>query len=359
MKKILFILHLPPPIHGSSIVGKNIIRSTIIKKKYNTKYINLSTSREVKSIGLISLKKIYRFFSIFFSVLKNLIFWKPDLFYIAISVTGKALYKDSLIVILAKIFNVKILYHLHNKGVRKNKKAINHYLYKFIFRNTNIILISKLLYNDISQFVSKKQVFYCANGIEKKQKITLNKKNKIPKILFFSNIYKSKGVYVLLEACQILKNKGIKFICEIVGNWGDISEYNFNKKLQKMNLTKNVHHKFANNSIEKEKYMIESDIFVHPTLEDCFPLVLLEAMQNNLPVISTIEGGIPDIIENNINGFLVPKNNSKILASKVELLIKNKNLCHSMSLKARSKYENKYTLHKFENELLMLFKKII
>ena len=162
-----------------------------------------------------------------------------------------------------------------------------------------------------------------------------------------------------MEACQILKNKGIKFICEIVGNWGDISEYNFNKKLQKMNLTKNVHHKFANNSIEKEKYMIESDIFVHPTLEDCFPLVLLEAMQNNLPVISTIEGGIPDIIENNINGFLVPKNNSKILASKVELLIKNKNLCHSMSLKARSKYENKYTLHKFENELLMLFKKII
>ena len=49
--KILFILHLPPPVHGSSIVGGFIKASTLINNRFNSKYINLGTSKSVDAIG--------------------------------------------------------------------------------------------------------------------------------------------------------------------------------------------------------------------------------------------------------------------------------------------------------------------
>ena len=57
---------------------------------------------------------------------------------------------------------------------------------------------------------------------------------------------------------------------------------------------------------EKERLFRESDIFVFPTYYDieCFPLVLLEAMQYGLPCVNTDEGGIRDIVVND-SGFTV------------------------------------------------------
>ena len=71
-----------------------------------------------------------------------------------------------------------------------------------------------------------------------------------------------------------------------------------------------------------------SDIFVFPTYyyNECFPLVLLEAMQMHLPCISTTEGGISSIIRHGENGYLVERNNPTALANSIEKLLKNADL---------------------------------
>ena len=58
MKKILFLLHLPPPVHGSSIVGRNIYNSKIINKKIKANYINLSLSNSVSKVKSVNILKI-------------------------------------------------------------------------------------------------------------------------------------------------------------------------------------------------------------------------------------------------------------------------------------------------------------
>jgi len=59
---------------------------------------------------------------------------------------------------------------------------------------------------------------------------------------------------------------------------------------------------------DKRLSLTGADIFVLPTYypSECFPLVLLEAMQCGLPVVSTYEGGIPDIVEHGRTGYLCP-----------------------------------------------------
>jgi glycosyltransferase involved in cell wall biosynthesis len=105
---------------------------------------------------------------------------------------------------------------------------------------------------------------------------------------------------------------------------------------------------------EKELAFLESDIFVLPTYYpcECFPLVNIEAMQYALPVISTREGGIPDVVVDGVNGFLIPNQNASTLAEKLEILIANSALRNAMGLAGKQLYEEKFTLQIFEHRLV-------
>jgi len=359
--KILFIIHMPPPVHGSAMVGKYIKDSVIINSIFDCKYINLSTSYKLDEIGKNGINKMFRYLSILWQVFKHLVKWRPDLFYIAMTAKGPAFYKDFIVVALAKIFCEKLVYHFHNKGVTtRQNQYVDNLLYKFVFKNVQVILSSKHLYTDIQKYIPENNVHYCPNGIPENHILQKqNKKKDRSIILFLSNLYETKGVFVLLDACKILVNKGLNFQCYVVGRWGDITERQFQAKLKEGGLINCITYLSAEHDIEKEKLMQDADIFVHPTLNDCFPLVLLEAMQNLLPIISTNEGGIPDIVENGITGFLVSKKNTESLAEKIEILLRKPKLCNKMGAAGRAKYEKEFKIDIFENRMVCILSKII
>jgi glycosyltransferase involved in cell wall biosynthesis len=83
-----------------------------------------------------------------------------------------------------------------------------------------------------------------------------------------------------------------------VGKWADITERDFCAAIEKKNLSNCVFAHGAKYGNEKTYFFEQADIFVFPSHDECFPLVLLEAMQSGLPIISTNEGGIPDIVDN-------------------------------------------------------------
>jgi len=112
-----------------------------------------------------------------------------------------------------------------------------------------------------------------------------------------------------------------------------------------------------------DKYEIyaDADIFVLPTFyeNECFPLVLLEAMQFSLPLVSTKEGGIPDIIEEGVNGLMVSPRNPVHLAKKLASLIEDAELRALMGKNAYTKYKRSYTLELFERRFLSILNKEI
>ena len=122
--------------------------------------------------------------------------------------------------------------------------------------------------------------------------------NKTFNILFLSNMMKEKGVWTLVDACKILIDKGYNFNCILVGKWSDITEIEFNKTINKYSLDKYITAVGGKYGSEKDYYWNSTDLFVFPTFysNECFPLVLLEAMQKHKACISTYEGAISDII---------------------------------------------------------------
>lgn len=363
MQKVIFILHIPPPIHGSAIVGKIIKDSTLINNSIQSKYINLGTSRSLEVIGKKPFQKIGVYLKIVCQTLIQLMFFKPDLIYIALTAKGKAFYKDAFIALLAKVSGKKIVYHLHNRSMAERQhKWLDVTLCNMIFKNTNVILLSKYLYLEIKKYVPIRHVHICPNGIPQLLD-TVAKRKKVSsndvQVLFLSNLMLAKGVFVLLDALEILKKRQLAFHCTFIGGESDISEELFQAKVMELGLSDYVQYAGKKYGEEKHNAFSSADIFVLPTLNETFGLVNLEAMQYSLPVISTLEGGIPDVVKDGETGFLVDKNDRQDLADKLEMLIKNPELRIQMGQLGRKHYEEYFTLEIFEQRFLEIINKIL
>ena len=259
--------------------------------------------------------------------------------------------------------NCKIVAHYHNKGVSsRHEKRFDNFLYKRFFKNLKVILLSDILYQDIAKYVDKKDVFICPNGIPETSTLKFQKENKIPQILYLSNLQKEKGVIDVLDACCILKAKGYNFKCNIIGSETfEISKDSLLCEIKKRNLTDKVCYHGKKYGEEKEAFYNNTDIFVFPTYyhNECFPVVLLEAMQHGCVCVSTNEGGIPDIIDNGINGFIVEKKNPTILADKIEALLNDKELMEKMKISSKEKFMKDFTIDKYEQNIYSILKQLI
>lgn len=186
------------------------------------------------------------------------------------------------------------------------------------------------------------------------------KKDKM-NVLFLSNMIAEKGVLTIVEAAKVLHEKGLDIVFHFVGKWSDISEDMFQKAIAEYHLGKVCFAHGGKYGKEKDAYWDAADVFVFPTFyhNECFPLVLLEAMQHHLPCISTTEGGIPGIIDDGETGFLIEKHDSRALADKLEYLITHQDVCKEMGEKGYLKFMNEFTLKKFEERMTEILENII
>jgi glycosyltransferase involved in cell wall biosynthesis len=100
----------------------------------------------------------------------------------------------------------------------------------------------------------------------------------------------------------------------------------------------------------------ESHLFVLPTLADCFGVASIEAMSTGLPVITTNVGGVPDIVEDGQQGFLIAPQDSAALAAGIERLLEDGALRQAMGVRARAKVLERFDARKNAGQLIDLMK---
>jgi glycosyltransferase involved in cell wall biosynthesis/GT2 family glycosyltransferase len=149
-----------------------------------------------------------------------------------------------------------------------------------------------------------------------------------------------KGQSYLLKAAQpILKDfPKVKFL--IVGDDhkpGRGNRLKLEGLAQSLGISENVVFTGWLNNIPQVLAAI--DIFVLPSLQDHFPLVVLEAMGSAKPVIATNVGGVPEMVKDGFNGILVPPGDEKYLAGAIISLLKDKARAKDMGVAGRRRAE--------------------
>lgn len=362
--KILFIMHMPPPVHGAAMVGQYIHDSKLINEEFDCHYINLTTAKNLQDIGKVGMRKFLDFFKLLKKIRHEVKVVKPQLVYVTPNACGGAFYKDFVVVQTLKRLGCQVVVHYHNKGVAtRQEKWLDNVLYKRFFKGIKVILLSECLYEDVKKYVDRGDVLVCGNGIPSSaieglvsaSPVIASPEDKIPHLLFLSNLLISKGVVVLLDSLKVLKEKGCRFVCDFVG--GETVEMDaamFQAEVAKRGLEGMAIYHGRKYGKDKEEFFRLADMFVFPTFyhNECFPLVLLEAMEHGLPCISTTEGGIPGIVDDGKTGYLVPIHDAVALADKIEMFIRDTDLRHKMGEAGREKYEREFTLEVFEKRMV-------
>lgn len=359
--KILFIVQLPPPVHGSATISKVFVESVIINASFNISVIPLHFSKTMSEIGSFSGSKLFKTIGYAFAIFRRLRSFKPDIVYFTIAPIGLSFYRDILYVSILKMSGSKIAYHLHVRGIQNESKwRIKKLLYKFVFRNTYVITLSRQLENDLIS-VYDKRPFVVNNGIpvvRTAQALVKDSASGVVKLLYLSNFARSKGVFVLLKALTRLHKKGGIFTASIVGKPADVTKEELERFVSENGLSQIVIIEDAKYDLEKHRAFMNADIFIHPTLNDAFPLVVLEAMQFQLPVVSTFEGAIPEIVDHERTGLLVAKGDDDELHEKIEYLMLNRKIREDMGRAGREKFLSAYTAEVMEVNLRNVLKDI-
>jgi len=366
--KALFIMQLPPPFHGTSMMNDMIAKSSKIRNEVIVDLIPLFYNSNSTRIGAFSLSKawitIKYFLLIFYFIMKN----EYSFVYYTLSPIGLPLIRDSILLLIVKLFNQKLILHLHGKGIKNASKnsGILRYLYKWIFNKSTVILLSKKLYYDVEQYVKYNNCRFLSNGINSKMVGYLKKEDQLGELkcsfsaVYLSSLIRSKGILDFLRSIAIVKKAGYKIRATVIGGEQDISISYLHEVIIKLGLKDNVKILGEVTGDKKERLLSAHDIFILPTFypNECFPLVILEAMKYGLPVISTSEGAISEIVDNNINGFIIDKKRPDTIAEKIIYLINNKGAFIKMGVEARKKFLNSYRHEVFKYKFVGIIREL-
>lgn len=215
----------------------------------------------------------------------------------------------------------------------------------------------KLISNDIKEKISILPITRdLSNFTKEKQNLRKRYNLKGTVITFLGSLIESKGILFLMSIMPKLLNKyDTTFL--IVGD-GEL-ENELKDKVKKQNLQDKIilAGKIQHNDIPK--IYNSSDIIVFPSLwEEPFGGITLEAMASKLPVLGSSIGGIKDTILDKKTGFLIKPGNAREWKTKLELLIKNKELRKKMGNAGYAYLKKDYDLTKITQQIIKIYKQL-
>lgn len=172
-------------------------------------------------------------------------------------------------------------------------------------------------------------------------------------------LVEKKGIEYVIRAIAQLANDYPTLEYTVIGD-GPL-KHSLQALAEELGISHLVHLLGWRNEQEIIEILNQSDVFVAPSIttedgnQDAPINVLKEAMAMGLPVISTEHGGIPELVEDGISGFLVPERDVEALVEKLRYLIQHPDQWQAMGQAGRAYVEQHFDLHKLNDRLVNIY----
>jgi glycosyltransferase involved in cell wall biosynthesis len=176
-------------------------------------------------------------------------------------------------------------------------------------------------------------------------------------------ITRQKGQHVFLKAAALLKTRGIDIQVVFVGapeeNNADDAAYT--RYLDSLAGDLGIEGKVHWTGYQEDPssfYAIFDALVIPSTVSEGLPMVALEALQCGLPVIGSQLGGIPEIIRDDINGFLVPPGDDRALADALQRLLSRAEVRTRLQAGARAGIDDRFSVDTFQNQIRLIISEL-
>lgn len=220
---------------------------------------------------------------------------------------------------------------------------------------THILPESVGVMNDLQSNITKKKMrvlgFGNVKGIDLAQfsyrseilrNVELIKRKKVFTFLFVGRLVSDKGVNELIKAFTSLFNQKHNIRLLLVGEYENDLDPLLPETIKEIDTNPNIEYLGTKYDDDLITCYAISDCFVLPSYREGFPNVLLEAGAMNLPSIVTNVNGSREIIEDGLNGLIIPPKNVESLYLSMQKIVSDTDLVHKMRSNARSIIANKF-----------------
>ena len=229
--------------------------------------------------------------------------------------------------------------------------------------SNNVICVSKAVYLNLkSQNFPEEKLHIIYNGVDTDKFNPDNYQKKdiinegIISIGMVSRLSREKGVDIFLDSADLIlqKTKNVRFFIAGTGNLKDALK----EQALKLNIDDYV---YFIGFIDKNLavFFHELDILVFPSLKEGLPLSLIEAMSMEKAVIVSKAGGMPEVVEEGKNGYIVDIGDAIAIKDKVFELIEDKHLILKYGIEARKTVLEKFNLDLMADNTIKLFEEIL
>ncbi len=360
-RKVAFVGQTPPPFGGQAIMIGKILNGHF--EGVELLHVRMSFSKDLDENGKLNLFKIFHLVEIIMRIFLARFKGARVLYYPPAGPEKIPIIRDIIILIATRWLFSRTIFHYHAGGLSEAEPSspVLRWLFRAAYYRADCaILLSELNPPDGTKLKAKHQVVipYGIEDMAGSVPIHRNTAGSI-RILFVAVIRESKGILILLDACHQLIRMGLDIRLEVMGRFESPEFEERTRNLtEQLDLQGRVEFIGVQTGEPKWEAFRRADIFCFPTFfeSETFGVVLLEAMQFQLPVVATIWRGIPSIVEEEKNGFLVAPKDSAILAARLETLVRDPALRKKMGEEGRRIFVQNFASEKFLSRMEQVFK---
>ena len=350
----------PPDIGGpASFVPK--IAKYLINKGHNVKIICLSDKEHLTYKDDINVIRINRSSPIIFRWLKTIVkiysnSKKSDLIFV--NGLGTETTIANLFIrkkVIRKIVGDPVWERVYNKNLidesfddfQENNHGLSISLQKMIrnwsINKSNLIITpSQHLKNFIDKIGFDKNIFVINNGVNIEQHNKVVLENNIIQLLVVSRLVSQKNIDSIIKAVKVMENENI--ILNIVGDGSEIN--NLKLLVKKYELDKKINFIGKIENTKLNEYLKNADIFIQASNYEGLPHSILEAMNFEIPILSTDVGGCSILLNKGERGYIIPMPVSAVEISEgIRKIINNKNEAKSKARLAKNYLNEEYNFN--------------
>ena len=373
-RKVMILGPLPPTVGGITTLIQEILSSNLCKKytfrAFDTQRPTYGFSKEVWDytlalrIGWLRLVKSFvwtmsHLMSFPFAMLRN----RPDIVHIN-SASYWVYWENGLYVLLSKMFRRKVFFHVHGGGFEdfyEKGNGISKFLIREIMNlSDKVIVLSPSWQKFMAKLVQQNKIVVIENFVDFsafKGVAREKSSNDNVTVLFVGGLgAKAKGLYDFIDAASLVNKLSNNFVFVLLA----CSDINGLAALCKnRGIASNTQIRGYLHGSDKIRVFTNSDIFVLPSYAEGLPISMLEAMAAGLPVIASSVGAIPDVIEDEKNGFLIKAGDYETLAQKIHILASDKALRSKMAENNVELISKKYNKEIVLEKLIVEYDKLL
>lgn len=383
--RLLVVGPIPPPLSGPEIVTRNLIESRALRERYEVIHLNTTVRKSNQAKGKLDSLMVWAFISYVFRFIRCLVIMRPDyVLYLPTSATLKGWTRDGMTMLLSRPFGAKLVVLFqggHFRYFYDSLRGSIQTLIGWLIRRSHLVLAqADTLKRQFAGIVPEPRVGTLFNSIDTKFfdafESTPRCSGSPVNVLFVGHLSYAKGYCDLLRTLPDLAARyAVRIQCMGVINrvehnvffnqmTGERLRHEdpqecFEKYIEVNGLARHV--KLLGGQVhgaDKIKVFREADIFVLPSYSEGFSTAILEAMAAGLPVVVTRVGAAPDVIQDNVNGYVIPPGDVDALRDRLERLIVDRDLRLTMGRNNREKCRSEFLVDASAERLSRLLESI-